>query len=113
MFYPNPNCYTVPVYDPDQPETQETQHPIAVVHEGTGLRLVLDATADLPVSQDAPNLLIERHADHWLVIVQPHAGDPICTVELRPGNARVFADTGTLLCEADRTQCRDQLRPEV
>ena len=97
---PDPNRYWVTTYDPETQLNGDPHYEVGVYVEDHALRVLLDdRTGDDDVG-DELNLLIERHADKWLIIIHPHGGDPVCSVQIRDdGLARVEDGGGALLHE--------------
>lgn len=78
----------IPTYDPESQECDETKPARLTLCPGTGLRIVLGDPAD----PHAPDLLIERHADRWYIVVHPDNGDPLCLIEITQDWATVVDD---------------------
>ncbi len=82
---PEPAQTTIPTYDPDREEHDESKQHVLSLLAGGGLRVVMGEYQDA----DAPDVLIERATDRWCIIVHPDAGDPLCIIE--------FTDTACVI----------------
>ncbi len=84
----------IPTYNPDTQECDETKPAVLVLRQETGLRIVLGDPAD----PHTPDLLIEKHADRWYIVVHPDERDPLCLIEVKQDFATVKDDaTGQTL----------------
>jgi len=86
----------IPDYEPDrddQPVGPPTRS-VAIEDEFTGLRLVLDEQGD-PAREY--NVLIEHHPGHWLLVIHPNDGDPVCTIEFHEDHVEVRDAAGDTL----------------
>ncbi len=79
---------TLPTYDPQTQACDESKPATLTLRQETGLRVVLGD----PHDPHAPDLLIERHADRWYIVVHPDAGDPLCIIEVKHDFATVKED---------------------
>ena len=97
---PNPDRYLLPEFDPDQEEHGGIcgdDHEVTLVHEETNLRIIMDS--DLEPTEDReppPDVFIERHKDHWLIILHPDGGDPLVIMELYDKRLRLEYGRGRL-----------------
>jgi len=86
----------LPVVDHDKETISEIgSKKVSITNNFTyGIRVILgEAFDDL-----APDVLIERHRDHWLIIIHPVGGnDPICGVEIYKDRTTVSDCGGKLL----------------
>ena len=96
---PNPDRYHLPVYNPNTGGSQPEEHDrvVALHHEETNIRVILDEDPKGPNDGDEPNILIERHKNLWLVIIHPHGGDPTCSVKLHDNGLSQVEDCGGAL----------------
>lgn len=97
----DPVRLSVPEYDPET-EQKGPAHRVAIYHEETNLRVVLDdAEAGSPFQGDEPNLFIERQPDKWLIVFHPHSGDPTCGIELYSDRVEVQDAGGQVYIKED------------
>jgi hypothetical protein len=92
----NPAHYRLPVFDPELGTDEgivpgEEDHEVSLHHERTNLRLILDEHTNSP-----SDVFIERHRDHWLVILHPDSGDPIVIASLYKDHVRLEYGRGRL-----------------
>jgi hypothetical protein len=86
----------IPTYDPaSEAECDYTKPHVLTLRRESGLRIVMGERAN----EDVPDVLIEREADLWRVIVHPDQGDPLCIIELRRDRATVEDDWGRSLMD--------------
>lgn len=101
---PNPDRYELPVYDPETGEclSDENNRKVALHHEDTSIRVILDEDPHGPNDGFEPNLLIERHAKKWLIVVHPDGGDPVCGIEIHDDGLVEVQDCGGALLHSER-----------
>jgi hypothetical protein len=89
---------TIPLYNPETQESDESQPQVLTLRRETGLRVVFGDPAD----PDVPDILIERQPDGWQIMVHPDDGDPLCRITLTDKTASVYADTGDKVLSVPR-----------
>jgi hypothetical protein len=95
---------TIPLYNPETQECDESQCQVLTLRRETGLRVVFGD----PANPDAPDILIERQPGGWQIMVHPDDGDPLCRIALTDKTASVYADTGAeVLSVPRRGRCHE------
>lgn len=76
---------TLATYDPEDQATNEGEsaptYPVKIVRETGAIRIICGEAPGL-VYLGAPNIVIERQKDKWLLMIHTDSGDPLAVVDI-------------------------------